>query len=297
MAIQYNHISAQCQAIMALPNSSRVSYIHLDKWVNHSAAADIRNRIKSTLYLPNNEQAICMVIIGAGGAGKSSLLDRVVKDSDSWAQRLDLPRPYLQLRLSPEPTLKSNINSICRECGLPPYENRKDNLPPEVVNTLKARKVRILFIDEFNHLLAVSRAEAIKNLNFFKEISGPPMSLTLIGFGTHEAMHAIKMDVQLSSRFQELNLEAWRPNEEFRSFLASYERFLPLKLPSNLASKEIVNFLTTQIDPTTRNITHRIKWAAMSAILEGAERISVDILQRTNHLPDLTPAYELEEDV
>lgn len=62
--------------------------------------------------------------------------------------------------------------------------------------------------------------------------------------------------------------------------------------PSNLASKEIVDYFVNQLEPTTRNIVNRLKWAAMTAILEGSERISIDVLKRSDFLPDLSLVYE-----
>lgn len=292
MTSDYSHLNTLCQSIIGLPIKERIGFIHEGKWVNHSAGVNIRNRIKSSLFLPNNEQAMCMMIVGAGGVGKSSLLDRVVKDCESWAHRQGVPAPYLQLKLPSDPTLKNNISALCNQCGLSTHSVTKDALPKPLELLFKARKIRMLLVDEFNHLLAVNRIEARKNLNFFKLISGPPMSLILVAFGTHDAMHAIRMDIQLSSRFQVFELEQWRPDEEFRSFLASYEKCLPLMYPSNLASKEIVDYFVNQLEPTTRNIVNRLKWAAMTAILEGSERISIDVLERSDFLPDLSSVYE-----
>lgn len=213
-------------------------------------------------------------------------------DFDSWAQRRGVPSPYLQLTLPADPTLKNNIASLCLQCGLPTYDAKKDSLPQQMVALMMARKIRILFIDEFNHLLVVNRVEARKNLIFFKLLSGPPMSLILVGFGTHESMNAINMDPQTSSRFQIFELQQWGADEEFRSFLASYEKYLPLRFPSNLASKDIVNFFASMVEPTTRNVINRIKFAAMNAILDGSERIDVDILKHSVHIPDLSSIYE-----
>ncbi|WP_330566025.1 TniB family NTP-binding protein [Pseudomonas yamanorum] len=140
----------------------------------------------------------------------------------------------------------------------------------------------------------MNRVEQRKNLNFFKNLSGPPLSLNIIAFGTHEALNAINLDTQLISRFQIFELPQWKPDEELRAFLASYEKFMPLRLPSNLASKEIVHFLSTTLELTTRNIVNRLKWAAMLAIIDGTEKIQVENLTTATSVPDLTGVYEKE---
>jgi hypothetical protein len=232
------------------------------------------------------------MIVGVGGAGKSSLLERIAKDSDTWSQRNEASSSHIELRLSAEPTLANIIRALCEQFGTPPFSYRKDDVPAELQLLLRARGIKIILIDEFNHMLAVNRTEQRKILNFFKNLSGPPLSLNIIAFGTHEALNAISVDTQLKSRFQVFELSHWKPGDELRAFLASYEKFIPLKLPSNLASKEIIQFLSTSLDPTTRNIVNRLKWAAMLAIIEGTERIECDNLDRALYLPDITKAYE-----
>jgi len=292
--VQYPHLSPQANIVIHLPNVERINYIHRDKWINHDLGSQIRNKIKSSLFLPHNNQALCMLIIGVGGAGKSSLLERISSDCSNWAQRNASPPPHIELKLSAEPTLANNINSICDQHGITVPNFRKDTLPIQLVLLLKARRIKLLLIDEFNHLLAVNRSEQRKNLNFFKNLSGPPTSLHIVACGTHEALHAVNMDIQLSSRFQVMELHQWTANEEFRAFLASYERVLPLRLPSNLASKEFVNFFSSKTDSTTRNIVNRLKWAAMATIIEGKEKIEIESLEKASSLPDLLSIYEGE---
>jgi hypothetical protein len=287
-----HHLHAQIQYLLNRADSERIEYINEDRWINHHACAEVRNRAKSIIILPQIRQASCFMIVGVGGAGKSSLLERIAKDSDTWSQRNEATSTHIELRLSAEPTLANIIRALCEQFGTPPFSHRKDDVPAELQLLLRARGIKIILIDEFNHMFAVNRTEQRKILNFFKNLSGPPLSLNIIAFGTHEALNAISVDTQLKSRFQVFELSHWKPGDELRAFLASYEKFIPLKLPSNLASKEIIQFLSTSLDPTTRNIVNRLKWAAMLAIIEGTERIECDNLDRALYLPDITKAYE-----
>lgn len=289
-----SHLHPQIRFLLDQSTAERLEYVNLDRWINHAACSSIRNKAKSLLFLPRSTQAICFMIVGAGGTGKSSLLDRISKDSESWSQRQSIPPGHIVLKLSAEPTLANIIRALCEQFGVTAFNLRKDDIPAELMMIMRARGVKVILIDEFNHLLTVNRVEQRKNLNFFKNLSGPPLSLNIIAFGTHEALNAINLDTQLISRFQIFELPQWKPDEELRAFLASYEKFMPLRLPSNLASKEIVHFFSTTLELTTRNIVNRLKWAAMLAIIDGTEKIQVENLTTATSVPDLTGVYENE---
>lgn len=285
------HLHAQVRYLLNQPNSERIEYVNKSRWINHHACSHIRNRAKSLIFLPQISQAPCFLIVGTGGAGKSSLLDRIAKDSNNQAQRNMETATHIELRLSSDPTLATIIRALCEKFGSDSFISRKDDVPSELVLLMRARGIKVLLVDEFNHMLAANRTEQRKILNFFKNISGPPLSLSVIAFGTPEALNAINVDTQLKSRFQVFELSHWVAGEEFRAFLASYEQFIPLRYPSHLASQEIVQFLLTSFEATTRNIVNRLKWAAMLAIIEGTEKVDLDNLARANFLPDITEAY------
>ena len=289
-----SHLHPNTKMLMNQPNSARIEYINEDRWINHEACSSIRNKVKSLLFLPHTSQATCFLIAGIGGTGKSSLLNKISSDAKNWAQRRSIATPHITLRLSADPTLTNVIKSICEKFGIAALSTRKDEIPSEIVKIMQARQIKTILIDEFNHLLSVNRTEQRKNLNFFKNLTGPPLSLNIIAFGTHEAFNAIKLDIQLLSRFQVFELNCWQPGDELRAFLASYEQFLPLRHPSNLSSRSFIDFFTASLEPTTRNIVNRLKWAAMSSILNGTERILIDTLEKATSLPDLTGEYDDE---
>ncbi|VVP87734.1 TniB family NTP-binding protein [Pseudomonas fluorescens] len=289
-----SHLHPQVRFLLDQPNTARLEYVVLDRWINHAACSAIRNKAKSLLFLPHTTQATCFMIVGTGGTGKSSLLDRIAKDSESWSQRQAIAPGHIILKLSAEPTLANIIRTLCEQFGITNFNLRKDDIPAELSLIMRARGIKFILIDEFHHLLTVNRVEQRKNLNFFKNLSGPPLSLNIIAFGTHEALNAINLDIQLLSRFQVFELPQWKPNDELRAFLASYEKYMPLRLPSNLASKEIVQFLSTTLELTTRNIVNRLKWAALQAITDGTEKIQLENLTNATSIPDLTSIYEVE---
>jgi chromosomal replication initiation ATPase DnaA len=293
MDITYNddHLHKEAKHVIHLEKRERIEFANQARWINHQACALIRNRMKSLTLLPQIDEALCCIIVGEGGVGKSSLMRRIAKDCNNLAQRKMEGSIHVEFRVGADPTLVNVIGAICEKFGTSGFNPRKDDIPPELVLLIRARGIKILLIDEIQHVLVANRTEQKKILSFFKNLSGPPVSLSIIATGTQEALNAITSESPLKSRFQVFELLRWTDGEELRAFLASYEQFLPLKLPSNLASQEIVHFFLTSFDPTTRQIVNRLKWATMLALLEGTEKIELDNLTRANLIPDITEAY------
>ena len=76
-----------------------------------------------------------------------------------------------------------------------------------------------------------------------------------------------------------LELTPWSINEEFRSFLAAFECVIPLRKPSNLAQRVIVEFLIAQSAGLTGDVARLINGGAELAILDKSEKITLEHLE------------------
>ncbi|ESR69806.1 hypothetical protein AXW87_15290 [Pseudomonas aeruginosa] len=89
----------------------------------------------------------------------------------------------------------------------------------------------------------------------------------------------------MDRRFEKIKLKPWQASEEFESFLASFEATLPLKYPSRLYSRRNINYLLKETDGILDEILKRICNAAAYAILEGGEKITMDLLKKGERRP------------
>lgn len=154
--------------------------------------------------------------------------------------------------------------------------------------------MRLVLIDEVHNLLNAGRIDQRKNLAFLRALSSPPMSLSIIAFGVDDALHAISSDEQLERRFQLCDLPPWKENESFRSFLAAYERALPLKKPSELGKQENVRYLLGATGGITDAIVKRITRGAVWAIVEGKEAIDHYCLEKAAEIPPYLDCFDDE---
>ena len=99
------------------------------------------------------------------------------------------------------------------------------------------------------------------------------MSIVLVG--TADALIALQSDAQMISRFTPLELPRWGENDEFRRFIAAFERLIPLRKPSGLAQRDIVQFVLAVSDGVTGAVTLLLNQAAELAIRDRTEKITL----------------------
>jgi hypothetical protein len=96
--------------------------------------------------------------------------------------------------------------------------------------------------------------------------------------GTLEAVRAIQADPQLASRFYRAELPLWHMGREYRKLLASFERMLPLKRPSQLSKEPLATKLLAMTEGTIGELSTLLKSAAIYAVRTSAERIDASVL-------------------
>ena len=108
------------------------------------------------------------------------------------------------------------------------------------------------------------------------------MSIVLVG--TADAVVALQTDPQMSSRFTPMELPRWSESEEFRRFLHAFERVLPLRKPSSLAQRDLVQLVLAATGGLTGAIAQLLTRAAELAIRDRSEQISMARLEEVAQL-------------
>ena len=79
--------------------------------------------------------------------------------------------------------------------------SRISELEHDALRQLKKAKPRLLAIDEIHHLLARTPREQRAALNVLKFLSNE-LRVSIVGLGTGEALHVMRTDPQIASRFE-----------------------------------------------------------------------------------------------
>jgi hypothetical protein len=283
--LNLEHITPDRRQLALLGDELRIKTIYEDCWVNYPQVSLIRAAVKAVYEMPLKTQAQCILVTGRAGMGKTSLLKKIESDVDVLRKRHEDYGGYVSLSVSSNPTLREFENSISGTLGVSIGHIRNGAAPETFCQLARLRRMRLMLIDEVHNLLLVGRVDQRKNLAFLRALSSPPMSLSIIAFGTADAQHAISSDDQLERRFQKYELPIWKENDTFRQFLATYESSLPLKKPSELWRQDNVKFLLSVTHGDTDAIVKRITRGAVWAILDSKEKIDLDCLEKAVAFP------------
>ena len=147
---------------------------------------------------------------------------------------------------------------------------------------------RLLILDETQDLLHGGENEQRRTLQAIKFLMNE-LRLPVLAFGTEQAAQGFSSDPHLAARFTEIPLPLWRPDKTLANFLATYERFLPLRKPSNLAASDKVALLAKVGGGVLDSIVQRVQNAALMAIASGSEQITLELLKSAAARPEACP--------
>jgi len=120
-------------------------------------------------------------------------------------------------------------------------------------------------------------------MNLLKYLAND-LQMSVVLVGTADAVVALQTDPQMSSRFTPMELPRWSESEDFRRFLHAFEKLLPLKRPSSLAQRDLVQFVLATTGGLTGAVAQLLTLAAEIAIRDSSERISLAHLEEVAQL-------------
>jgi hypothetical protein len=131
----------------------------------------------------------------------------------------------------------------------------------------------MLVIDELHNVLAGRSDRRREFLNLIRFL-GNQLRIPLVGVGTREAYLAIRSDDQLENRFEPFVLPRWQAGEEACSLLASFAASFPLRRESQIATRDMADYVFARSEGTIGELAHLLTDAAVAAIESGEEAIT-----------------------
>ncbi|MDD2886808.1 MAG: TniB family NTP-binding protein [Aliarcobacter sp.] len=272
-------------------DEERIIYCKKDHWIGYGAAVKLIEILEDKFLDPPQMRHEGLLVYGDSNNGKTAILKRmydlhktkldyVTKDGEAI---YEIPIIYFQAPTIPD---ESRLYSLILDELCVPQKRTdkvviKANLAKHYLNKLGTK---MILIDEIHSALRGNLNKQRTFIDDLKQLSNS-LSLTIVLAGTREAYSALSIGIETGSRFPALELPRWNNDKKFRSFVATYERCLPLKEASNMAeNSELLNTLFYQSEGLIGKTVNLLKKAAIKAINSKREYIIVDDIE---YLPKL----------
>jgi hypothetical protein len=289
-AASESHISGlqpKAKAIVFGSDEERITFMRKKRWIPYPRAKEALEDLQS-IY--DGDPAIrppCRLLLGATNNGKTEILLQFEKTHPR-TERADgegmlIPALYV---ISPgQPDEKRLYENILWKLGVP--VNKTDSVGRRHDQLLRVADevgLRLLMIDEIHSMLSGSRTQQKVFLNILKLLSGE-LQIPIVCAGTAVAFHAMNSEPEVGNRFEPVAIPRWEFDEAFLSLLASFEKVLPLRQPSNLPEESLAVKIFDKTEGRIGEVAKLLREAAKVAIRSRTERIDARALDAARFDP------------
>ena len=283
----YPHLNDTARELLDKSDAQRIAAIREGSWLGYKDAKRILEKMEDLLTYPRITRMPNMLLVAPSFNGKTSILERFLSlhqpDLDPTGEVTIFP--VVMVESPPKPDISDFYTRIL-DVLMTPYKPTAS--VPEKYSQIKRlfrqMEVRMLIVDEIHHLIAGSLNRQQEFRNALKSL-GNETQIVIVAAGIEDAYNAFNTDPQMSSRFTPEELPTWKANNEFGSLLATLELRMPLKLPSNLKSAEMMLAIYNRSEGTLGDMCDLVKELAVDAIRSKTERITLNQVQNLCWVP------------
>lgn len=215
----YAHLPQDVRPVAALGIEERVAHIRAERWVQHAQADRVLGYLHEAASQPLRERMENILLVGESGMGKTMLIRKFERqqtpgyDDLSGTQR----RPVVVMLMPHQPTEAQFFDQLLRALNAPSagHFGGISHLREPILRLLRQLGTRVVVIDELNSVLAGTPRQQRVFLQLLRFLSNE-LRLAFVGVGVPEARHALFSDVQLRSRFTDVELTPWSMGEDLR---------------------------------------------------------------------------------
>jgi Cdc6-like AAA superfamily ATPase len=243
----FTHLLPAARKQAELGKDERILGLLRDRWIDYPRATQALQQLERLFATPRRERMPCLLLHGDPNIGKTKITAKFRRAHPSeFDERNGVERcSVIAMQMPPTPDQHRFYSSLLFELGAPHTEAAGlaslERLAREI---LKRMSPRMLVVDEVHHLLAGTYREQRASLNLLKYLAND-LQISMVLVGTRDAVLALQTDTQMISRYTPFEIPRWRESDGLRRLLAAFERVLPLRKPSDLARREIVQFVLT----------------------------------------------------
>jgi hypothetical protein len=275
------HLLPAAKKQAELGNDERILRLLRDRWIDYPRATQALQQLERLYETPRRDRMPCLLLHGDSNIGKTKITAKFRRaHPNEFDERSGVERcPVVAMQMPPTPDQHRFYSGLLFELGAPHNAaaglSSLERLAREI---LKRVSPRMLVVDEVHHLLAGTYREQRASLNLLKFLAND-LQISMVLVGTRDAVLALQTDTQMISRYTPFEIPRWRESDGLRRLLAAFERVLPLRKPSDLARREIVQFVLSASGGLTGEISTLLNNAAELSIRNGDEFIGLTHLE------------------
>ena len=263
-----------------LDDAARRRLILSDRWIGYPLAAGTVARIVELLRRPRVSRMRSLLVHGDSGMGKTLIRLKIERDFPAGfpVAPEEAPRPLVSLQMPARPDERRFFAHLLDALGAPPRpRDTLHQVEIAAIKLLRHLRPAAFLLDEFQHLGAASARDAQAMLNLIKFLAND-LAAPVIGFGTDAALHVIKTDRQLDSRFLKHPLPLWRDTPDFADLVASILAAMPLRDTGGGVDRKLVRTVLQHSGGVTGEVFHLLVTAAHDAV-GAAERVTAEAVE------------------
>lgn len=280
------HLDPRMHSLADADQQTRIRTLEKDLFIEHDYSRHLSSLLVELITGPRQTRMPCLLITGDAGMGKTAQLNRFQRQ---FPDALDpvtgvLQRPIVIANVPPEPTRVTLSFALLEALRAPVITSHRSVDKSAVVRRLlAAHRTRVVVFDEIQHLCYSRRRDRLVVLDTIKAVS-TVNQVNVICAGTKGVEREFLAAPQMERRFDIASFSPWKARGGFRRFLGAYERVRPLRLPSRLTEPEMMQAILEETRGITHRVIQRLNAAAMVAVHEHVERITLDLIcvQRTD---------------
>ena len=276
----YSHIHPELRPFMAGTDTERIHESAKTRFLPYARAEQILTALQALLDYPPALRPEHILIVGDSSNGKSAILNEFHKRN---AVRIDTTGapicPIISIEIPARPTETLLYSLIINACGV--SHNSGMRVGDKLVHAMRCLQqcsARVLVIDEFANIGNAKGNEATIILDAIRSISNQ-LRLSIVSAGVRTSINVVNYNSQMVTRFVPYHLPPWDYNDDYRTFLLTYEQLLLLREPSGLSDDDLSAAIFRMCDKNIGSTVRLLMKAADYAISSGAERITTELLK------------------
>jgi hypothetical protein len=290
-----DHLSPKTRELLGKPIDERIAHIQKDSWIPYSHANQVLRQLEDLLKHPKCDRMPNLAISAQTNNGKTRLMKHFLslhQAAETSGGTITVPVFYVQCPSIPEESrlYSAILLKLCKKFR--PTAPAQEKLVL-VQDALSKIEIRILALDEVNFTEGGTAGKQKRFLNAIRYLANE-LRISVVCLGTEEMMRVIRSVPAVENRFPPAVLPQWHSDDEFRKLLASFEKIIPLKYPSDLQERSTLTAkLLTRSEGTIGELKALLAAAATDAICSGTERITEEVIDGCNYVPPSTRKQRL----